>query len=133
MQALLRPNRWLLLLPAQRVRDFEPPKNCCQPRRPRDDSRYSFAKPVFAAMGLADPPRSPRFVVGSFAARARQSHGTNGVVFGSDYYCGRSPDASMPRPKTIRSFVTLAHGICAFPDLLSGSRPFRCLAGRIVV
>src|SRR5260370_17418012 len=126
MQALLRPNRWLLLLPAQRMRQFEPPKNCFRPRRPRDDSRYSFAKPVFAAMGLADPLRSPRFVVGSFAARARQSHGTNGVVFGSDYYCGRSPDASMPLPKPIRSFGSLAPGISPFPDLLSVSCPFRC-------
>src|SRR5258708_20480335 len=107
MQSLLRPNRWLLHLPAPRMRDFEPPKNCFQPRRWRDDSRNSFAKPVLAAMGLADPRRGPRLVVGSFAAGARQSYGTNVVVFGSCHYGGHGPDPSMPGPKKIPSFQPL--------------------------
>src|SRR6266566_138022 len=133
MRSLLRPNRWLLHLPTPRVRHFELPKNYFQPRRWRDEPRYRFAKPVLAGVGLADPRRSPRFIVGSFAVGARQSRGKNGVVFGSDCYRSHRVDASMPSPKTIRSFRTLAPGICAFPDFLSDSRFTRCLAGRILV
>src|ERR1700737_4241498 len=99
----------------------------------RDDSRYSCAKSVLAWVDLADSPRSDRFVHRSFAARAGQSRRPNRAVHGAYSYPVHRLDASMPSPKTIRSFRALAPGICALLDFLSGSRSFRRVVGRNLV